>query len=163
MRGFVSSCLVALAASKQPHVVIMVLDDIGWADVSYHGGDFPTPAIDGLATTGVDLTRWYIQPVCSPTRSSIMTGRFPFHTGMQHYTTLAPGTTAHMPTDQETVAELFKKSGYDTHGTFVVAVRVHVRVHVRVSLWRFRRCCTSTALNCNAYPPTPGAAIGKWQ
>ena len=151
MRGFVSSCLVALAASKQPHVVIMVLDDIGWADVSYHGGDFPTPAIDGLATTGVDLTRWYIQPVCSPTRSSIMTGRFPFHTGMQHYTTLAPGTTAHMPTDQETVAELFKKSGYDTHGTFEL-----------VALF-CRRCCTSTALNCSAYPTTPGAAIGKWQ
>lgn len=94
----------------------MVLDDVGWADVGYHGSDFPTPVIDRLATSeGVRLENYYVQQVCSPTRSALMTGRYPFHTGMQHVTTLMPGSLAALPSDVPTLAEVLKEIGYNTH------------------------------------------------
>jgi len=104
----------AAAASSQPHLVFMVLDDLGWSDVGYHGSDFPTPRIDDLATTGVRLEKFYVQQVCSPTRSALMTGRYPFRTGLQHCTTLAPGSEAHIPADVPTIAEALKGAGYST-------------------------------------------------
>ena len=82
------------SAETKPHVVVMVLDDIGWSDLSVHGSDFHTPNMDALINDGIFLSKYYVQPVCSPTRSAIMTGRYPFHTGMQHFTTLCPGTKA---------------------------------------------------------------------
>jgi len=104
------------ALENSPHIVMMVVDDVGWADVGYHGSDFPTPVIDRLATSeGVRLENYYVQQVCSPTRSALMTGRYPFRTGMQHPTTLLPGTTAALPLDVPTVAEVLKAIGYSTH------------------------------------------------
>eukprot|EP00756_Hemistasia_phaeocysticola_P049743 Hpha_TRINITY_DN24304_c0_g1::TRINITY_DN24304_c0_g1_i1::g.147898::m.147898 len=103
------------AAVQPPHLVLLVLDDVGWADLSIRGGAFRTPRIDGLIQEGLLLDKYYVQPVCSPTRSSFMTGRYPFHTGMQHMVTLTPGTTAHIPEDTPTVAELLRESGYETH------------------------------------------------
>eukprot|EP01065_Artemidia_motanka_P007434 TRINITY_DN1369_c3_g1_i1.p1 TRINITY_DN1369_c3_g1~~TRINITY_DN1369_c3_g1_i1.p1 ORF type:complete len:525 (+),score=166.56 TRINITY_DN1369_c3_g1_i1:78-1577(+) len=105
----------AAAAAPRPHLVLMVLDDIGWADLSMRGSSFPTPNLDSLAQGGVLLDRYYVQPVCSPTRSSFMTGRYPFHTGMQHFDTLMPGTEAHLPLDVPTLPELLKETGYETH------------------------------------------------
>lgn len=94
----------------------MVVDDVGWADVSYHGGNFSTPNIDRLATKeGVRLEKYYVQQCCSPTRSALMTGRYPFHTGMQHWSTFAPGSTAGIPKDVPTIAEALRKAGYSTH------------------------------------------------
>jgi len=78
MLRFAFLCVAALA-SKPPHLVMMVLDDVGWADVGYHGSDFPTPNIDRLAMQGLRLEKYYVQQVCSPTRSALMTGRYPFH------------------------------------------------------------------------------------
>jgi len=104
-----------LSMAKQPHSVVMVLDDLGWADVSFHGSEFPTPNIDSLAKSGVTFNRYYVQPVCSPTRSAIMSGRWPFRTGMQHFMTVAPASDAHLPTDAKTIAELLQDQGYSTH------------------------------------------------
>eukprot|EP01062_Namystynia_karyoxenos_P066514 TRINITY_DN60442_c0_g1_i1.p1 TRINITY_DN60442_c0_g1~~TRINITY_DN60442_c0_g1_i1.p1 ORF type:complete len:525 (+),score=110.65 TRINITY_DN60442_c0_g1_i1:134-1576(+) len=99
-----------------PHVVLMVLDDVGWADWGLRGSDFPTPNIDALASSSALLDRFYVQPVCSPTRSVFMTGRYPFRTGMQHTETLVPGSTAHLPLDVPTAAELFRSTRkYETH------------------------------------------------
>jgi len=106
------------ATSQKPNIVILVIDDVGWADVSYHGGDFPTPNLDALMRSGVELNRYYVQPVCSPTRSAIMSGRYPHKTGMQHFTTLTPGSFGHLPTQAEgtsTMAELLRDQGYATH------------------------------------------------
>jgi len=95
---------------------MLVLDDVGWADVSYHGSDFPTPVIDRLAMEeGVRLENFYAQSTCSPSRSAFMSGRHPFHTGMQHFFTLVPGTAAALPLEQPTIAEVLKESGYNTH------------------------------------------------
>ena len=63
----------------------------GWDDVSFHGSDqIPTPNIDDLANNGVILNNYYVLPVCSPTRSAIMTGRYPIHTGKSSFRKLLP-------------------------------------------------------------------------
>ena len=63
-----------LIAVDKPNVVIILTDDLGWGDVSYHGGHIPTPNIDQLAEDGLELNRFYSNPVCSPTRASLLTG-----------------------------------------------------------------------------------------
>ena len=67
-----------------PHIVFFLVDDLGWNDVSFHGSlQIPTPTIDNLASKGVRLNQYYVNPVCSPTRGSLMTGRSMMHTGIQ--------------------------------------------------------------------------------
>lgn len=109
-------CDMVSSAKQPPNIVFMVIDDVGWADVSYHGGNFSTPNIDRLATKeGVRLENYYVQEVCTPTRSALMTGRYPFRTGMQGYATFAPGSTAAIPKDTSTIAEVVKEAGYATY------------------------------------------------
>ena len=81
MLAFLAAQLLhfAAAANKQPHLVMMVLDDVGWSDVGLRGGsgtNFRTPQLDRLAADGVILGKYYVQQVCSPTRSALMTGRY---------------------------------------------------------------------------------------
>ena len=71
------------AGSKpsQPHILFMLADDLGWIDVGFHGSKIHTPNIDSLAKGGVILDNFYVQPVCTPARGALMTGRYPIHTG----------------------------------------------------------------------------------
>ncbi|MHC4806574.1 MAG: sulfatase-like hydrolase/transferase, partial [Planctomycetota bacterium] len=71
------------APEDKPNIVFILTDDLGWKDVGYHGGDIETPNIDTLASEGTRLDQFYVQPVCSPTRSSLMTGRYPMRYGLQ--------------------------------------------------------------------------------
>ena len=69
--------------AARPHIFLSVADDLGWNDLSLHGSSqISTPTLDGLAAAGVLLDNYYVQPVCSPTRSSIMSGRHVIHTGI---------------------------------------------------------------------------------
>lgn len=81
IRHIVGTLLLASLALSQhprpirPHVVMFVIDDLGWADVGYlKGSDVTgaTPVIDNLATTGILLDKYYLQPVCSPSRAAFM-------------------------------------------------------------------------------------------
>ena len=114
---FTALLLPPVVAAKQPHLVMMVLDDLGWSDVGFHGSgsNFLTPQLDKLAADGVILDKFYVQQVCSPTRSALMTARYPFRTGLQHTLTLVPGTSAAIPKDTSTIAEVLKGAGYATH------------------------------------------------
>ena len=73
----------AHAAAQPPNIVYIVSDDQGWKDVGYHGSDILTPNIDALAKGGARLEQFYAQPMCTPTRAALMTGRYPFRYGLQ--------------------------------------------------------------------------------
>jgi arylsulfatase A-like enzyme len=115
-RLLVSGSLTLLAsgaAMAAPNVVILLADDLGWADVGYHGGEIATPAIDRLAREGVRLERFYSAPICSPTRAALMTGRDPLKLGLA-YDQLHPWYNAGLSPDAYTLAEAFRAAGYQT-------------------------------------------------
>ena len=69
-------CLFTESASKPPHVIFILADDYGYNDVGYHGSEIKTPNIDRLSGDGVRLENYYVQPICTPTRSQLMSGRY---------------------------------------------------------------------------------------
>ena len=99
--------------SPQPNVVILVADDLGWADVGYRGGGIETPAIDSLAKEGVVMDRFYATPICSPTRAALMTGRDPLKLGIA-YDQIHPWYNVGLPPDAYTIADAFREDGYQT-------------------------------------------------
>eukprot|EP00057_Strongylocentrotus_purpuratus_P034997 XP_797340.2 PREDICTED: arylsulfatase B [Strongylocentrotus purpuratus] len=100
---------------QPPHIIFIVADDLGWDDVSLHGSSqILTPNIDTLAQEGVTLTNYYVSPICTPTRSAIMTGRHPIHTGMQH-DTIGAAEPWGLGLDEKTMAQHLKSLGYSTH------------------------------------------------
>ena len=72
----------SFADLKKPNVIIILVDDLGWADISLRGAPFKTPNIDSLFKEGVSLNRFYTTPICSPTRAALMTGRDPLKLGV---------------------------------------------------------------------------------
>ena len=65
-----------ITASRTPHIVFVLADDLGWNDVGYHGSVIHTPNIDKLAAEGARLENYYVQPLCSPSRSQLLSGKY---------------------------------------------------------------------------------------
>ena len=108
---------VANAQGDKPNIVILLADDLGWGDVSYHGGEIRTPNIDNLAREGVELDRFYVAPVCSPTRAGLMTGRWPIRFGLMR-TVFPPWRQGGLDTSETTLAEVLGQAGYEHRGIF---------------------------------------------
>jgi arylsulfatase A-like enzyme len=101
------------AAGPRPNIVYIVADDLGWKDVGFHGSDIKTPNIDQLAAAGARLEQFYAQPMCTPTRAALMTGRYPLRYGLQ--TLVIPsGHTYGLPTDEWLLPQALKEAGYQT-------------------------------------------------
>ena len=101
-------------APARPNVVIIVADDMGFADVSFNGcTDIKTPNLDRLAASGVRLDQFYVQPVCSPTRAALMTGRYPMRHGLQ-VGVVRPWAQYGLPLEERTLAQALKDAGYET-------------------------------------------------
>lgn len=62
-------------APQPPHIIFIMTDDQGFNDIGYHSSDIRTPVLDKLAADGVKLENYYIQPICTPSRSQLITGR----------------------------------------------------------------------------------------
>jgi len=103
-----------LMAVDKPNVVIILTDDLGWGDVSYHGGYIPTPNIDKLAEDGMELNRFYSNPVCSPTRASLLTGLHIFNHGVVRPFMNPAAEQTGMPPELKIMPQYFKEAGYQT-------------------------------------------------
>ena len=124
--------LSSASAKDLPHILFVVGDDFGWNDIGYHqnarsganptgaattngdAGVMETPVLDQLAAEGVKLESYYVQPLCSPTRSTFMTGRYPMHTGIGPDVIVA-GQPYGVPARETFMPELLRDAGYDTH------------------------------------------------
>ena len=115
-RQFLAATAAALPAGamqreQRPNIVFVLTDDQGFGDLSVHGNPhLKTPNMDAVANQGVEFTQFQVCPVCSPTRSSLMTGRYNYRTGIVD-TFLGRSM---MRPDETTIAEILSKAGYRT-------------------------------------------------
>ena len=99
------------AAEGRPNIIVIVVDDLGWAGVGYHNKAMTTPNLDKLAKESVELQRFYVYPVCSPTRAALLTGQMPRRFGI---TTALNGNDPGIPAGLSTLAGTLKSAGYRT-------------------------------------------------
>ena len=91
----------------------IMADDLGNADLGYRGGEVKTPNIDKLANEGVRLESFYGEPVCTPSRAALMTGRYPMRYGLQTLV-IFPSHTYGLATDELTLPQALRAAGYNT-------------------------------------------------
>ncbi len=107
----ISGVARAAPVKSRPNVIIVLTDDMGYGELGVHGNrHIKTPNLDAFATQGVQFTRYHTAPMCAPTRASLMTGRYPYRTGVLH--TSRGGAKMHG--DEVTLAELLRDAGYAT-------------------------------------------------
>lgn len=116
---FVVNLAIAQEPSSKPNILLIVVDDMGYGDVSVQGSkQIATPNIDRLAGAGVRFTQGYVSgTVCAPSRAGLMTGRYPNRFGFEHnlaYTDYMPDEQIALPKDEKTMADFLKAAGYRT-------------------------------------------------
>jgi arylsulfatase A-like enzyme len=117
--GCVSAGQTGRAERKRPNIVVIISDDMGYADIGCHGcKDIPTPNIDSVARNGIRFTNGYVScPVCSPTRAGLITGRYQQRFGHEFNTGPPPGGLREhvgLPLTEVTIADVLKSAGYVT-------------------------------------------------
>lgn len=115
-RSLLAAPLFAAAFAQPntlPNVVLIYCDDLGYGDLGCYGSKIRTPHLDALAASGVRFTNFYsANPVCSPSRAALMTGRYPTRVGVPKV--LFPPDTGGLNENEETIANVLKKRGYRT-------------------------------------------------
>ncbi|WP_158972748.1 sulfatase [Paraglaciecola sp. L3A3] len=114
LAAFTLNTSLMAAQQTPPNVLIFFIDDLGWTDIGINGSSFhETPNIDALAVSGVNFKHSYsANPVCSPTRAALMTGKAPQRVGITQW--ISPKETTHLPLSEETIGEAFQNAGYYT-------------------------------------------------
>lgn len=125
-------CNMALSQSQNtpPNLIVIMTDDQGYADVGFNGcDDIPTPNIDAIANNGVKFTRGYVTyPVCGPSRAGFLTGRYQGRFGFSDNPSINPNDpSAGLPVEEETIAEVLKKSNYNN----AIIGKWHMGTHPR--------------------------------
>lgn len=107
---------LSVSVKTSPHVILIVADDLAWNSIGYSSDElaFVTPRLTALGESGIIMDNFYAQEVCSPSRGSLLTGRYPLSIGMQ-YGMVAANAEWGMPLDETTMAEVLSDGGYNTH------------------------------------------------
>ena len=103
----------AARPAPRPNIIFILSDDQGWGDVGFHGSEIKTPNIDRLAASGVQLDQFYVQPLCSPTRASFLTGRYPMRYGLQ-IGVVRPFARYGLPLSERLLPQALHEAGYET-------------------------------------------------
>mmetsp|Transcript_11028 Transcript_11028/g.9972 ORF Transcript_11028/g.9972 Transcript_11028/m.9972 type:complete len:617 (-) Transcript_11028:1268-3118(-) len=108
------SISLLITSENPPNIIFFLLDDVGLSDLSYNSviKDISTPNIDFLANSGIQLTNYYVQSLCTPSRASLLTGRYAVNAGLT--SVLVQGTPAGLPSNIPTISELLQKYNYYT-------------------------------------------------
>lgn len=120
------------ATSDAPNVIVILLDDLGYSDLSPYGSEIDTPALAELADTGYRLTNYQTPPMCAPARAALLTGMNPHRVGfafVPHQDPGYPHSRMEIPADVPTLAEHFRGSGY---ATFMVG-KWHLTAEARMN------------------------------
>ena len=99
---------------KQPNIIFILADDLGWGDVSWNNPDMPTPHLQTLSEQGIRLDQAYSQQVCTPSRAALLTGRYPFQIGRQKRA-LKPLQPTGLMLNLTTLPSELRQLGYRTH------------------------------------------------
>jgi arylsulfatase B len=116
----IAACVHDAQAQRQgvrPNIVVIVADDLGWANVGYHGSAIKTPNLDKLAKEGIEINRFYAAPISSPTRAGLLTGCYPSRFGIRE-NVIPPWRDFGVDPDEETLPEMLEKAGY-THRALI--------------------------------------------
>jgi arylsulfatase A len=113
-RGFLSSATAALAATRKPNIIVILADDMGYADIGCFGNpNIRTPHLDRMCAEGVKFTNFYsTASVCTPSRAALLTGRYPIRSGLVRV--LSPGEPFGISSDEITLAQVLQRQGYAT-------------------------------------------------
>lgn len=95
----------------KPNIIIILADDLGWGDLGYHGSRIKTPNIDKLSESGIQLTRFYTAPICSPTRAGLLTGMYPSRFGIRE-NVIPPWRDYGLDPSNLLIPEFLEKHGY---------------------------------------------------
>ncbi len=141
--GIVAGLVAAGVAAAQddpprPNIVYIVVDDLGYADLGFQGSPIATPALDALAATGAELTNFYVQPMCTPTRAALMTGRYPLRYGLQMGVIPGAGTYG-VPLDEYMLPQMLRDAGYRT----AMVGKWHLG-HADAAYWPMQRGSTAS-------------------
>jgi len=135
--SILSTLLFTLCASShgatKPNIIVILVDDMGFADIGCYGSEIPTPNLDALAANGVRFTQFYNTARCCPTRAALLTGLYSHQTGVGHMMEDkgVPGYQGHLNDSCVTIAEVLKPAGYFT----AMSGKWHVGQHAGVAPW----------------------------
>src|ERR1700680_2786751 len=108
-----SLCSLSAAQTRPPNIVFILADDLGYGDLGCYGGAIRTPHLDGMAREGMRFAHYYsANPVCSPSRAALLTGRYPTRVGVPRV--LFPTSQDGLPDSEMTMAQMLKAKEYKT-------------------------------------------------
>jgi arylsulfatase len=141
----ITPCGVSAAPSQKPNIIVILVDDMGWSDLSCYGSEIPTPNLDRLASNGLRFTQFYNTGRCCPTRASLLTGLYPHQAGVGHMTDdrVSPGYRGRLNDRCVTMAQVLRPAGYFT----AMTGKWHVGQNLGVVPWErgFDRHLTAPA------------------
>jgi arylsulfatase A-like enzyme len=106
-------CAASAIAAQRPNIIVILADDLGSGDVGWRRGDIKTPNLDKLALGGARFDHFYVQPLCSPTRAALLTGRYPMRHGLQ-MGVVRPWAQFGLPLEERTLPQALREAGYTT-------------------------------------------------